>query len=120
MIHQPLGGAQGEAIDLEITAKLILHTKDVLNTYLAEFSGQPIEKLRVDTDRDFYMTPDEALSYGLIDQVIQHKRMIPTPKVPGLKVSNEIIHICHRHIFLIFCLYFFLRCRHHCQFMISA
>lgn len=87
MIHQPLGGAQGEAIDLEITAKLILHTKDVLNTYLADFCGQPIEKLRVDTDRDFYMTPDEALSYGLIDQVIQHKRMIATPKVPGLRVS---------------------------------
>ncbi|KAJ1394195.1 Clp protease-domain-containing protein [Ochromonadaceae sp. CCMP2298] len=87
MIHQPLGGSQGEATDLEISAKLILHTKDVLNTYMSAFCDQPIEKLRLDTDRDFYMTPQEALSYGLIDEVIQHKYMIPTPKIPSLKVA---------------------------------
>lgn len=86
MIHQPLGGAQGEATDLEITAKLILHTKDVLNTYMSAFTEQPIEKLRLDTDRDFYMTPDEAVSYGLIDEVIQHKNMLKKPKIPSLKV----------------------------------
>ena len=86
MIHQPLGGSQGDATDMEITAKLILHTKECLNTYLASFCDQPIEKLRNDTDRDFYMTPDEALEYGIIDEVIQHKFMIPRPKVPQLKV----------------------------------
>lgn len=86
MIHQPLGGAQGEATDLEITAKLILHTKEVLNTYMAAFCDQPIDKLRVDTDRDFYMTPQEALAYGLIDEVIPHKNMIKRPKIPSLKV----------------------------------
>jgi len=86
MIHQPLGGSQGEATELEITAKLMLHTKEVLNTYLSAFSEQPIDKLRLDTDRDFYMTPQEALSYGLIDEVIQHKRMIKTPPIPSLKV----------------------------------
>lgn len=86
MIHQPLGGSQGEATDLEITAKLMLHTKEVLNTYMAAFCDQPIDKLRRDTDRDFYMTPEEALDYGLIDEVIQHKKMIPRPKIPDLKV----------------------------------
>eukprot|EP01038_Epipyxis_sp_PR26KG_P012937 gene12937-17345_t len=86
MIHQPLGGSQGEATDLEITAKLMLHTKEVLNTYLSAFCNQPIDKLRVDTDRDFYMTPDEALSYGIIDDVIQHRNMIKKQKIPSLKV----------------------------------
>ena len=64
----------------------MLHTKEVLNTYLAAFCDQPIDKIRVDTDRDFYMTPTEALSYGLIDEVIQHKHVIPNPKIPSLKV----------------------------------
>lgn len=86
MIHQPLGGSQGEATELEIIAKLMLHTKETLNTYMAAFCDQPIDKLRIDTDRDFYMTPEEALAYGLIDEVIQHKNMLPTPKIPSLKV----------------------------------
>ena len=77
-----------QATDLEITAKLMLHTKEVLNTYMSAFCEQPIDKLRVDTDRDFYMTPDEALSYGLIDSVIQHKKMIAKPKIPSLKVTH--------------------------------
>ena len=91
MIHQPLGGSQGEATDLEISAKLILHTKDVLNTYLSAFCDQPMDKLRLDTDRDFYMTPEEALSYGIIDEVIQHKNMIKTPKIPSLKVLMSVV-----------------------------
>lgn len=86
MIHQPLGGAQGEATELEITAKLILHTKDVLNTYFADFTGQPIDKVKMDTDRDFYMTPFEAQSYGLVDEVIVHKRMPKAVKIPSLRV----------------------------------
>ena len=87
MIHQPLGGSQGEASELEITAKLILHTKEVLNTYLSAFTQQPMDKIRRDTDRDYYMTPEEALQYGLIDEVIQHKRMISRPKIPNLTVT---------------------------------
>lgn len=86
MIHQPLGGSQGDASDLEIIAKLMLHTKETLNTYLSAFCDQPIDKVRTDTDRDFYMTPSEALSYGLIDEVIQHKNMIKNPKIPSLRV----------------------------------
>ena len=85
MIHQPLGGSQGDATDMEIVAKLMLHTKETLNTYMAAFCDQPIDKLRQDTDRDFYMTPEEALAYGLIDEVIQHKFMIERPKVPKLR-----------------------------------
>jgi ATP-dependent Clp protease, protease subunit len=86
MIHQPLGGSQGEATDLEITAKLMLHTKEVLNTYMANFCDQPIDKLRKDTDRDFYMTPKEALAYGLIDEVIKTKGPQPDAKIPSLRV----------------------------------
>lgn len=65
----------------------MLHTKETLNTYMAAFCGQSVNKLRLDTDRDFYMTPQEALSYGIIDEVIQHKNMIKTPKIPSLKVN---------------------------------
>ena len=75
-----------QATELEIIAKLMLHTKETLNTYMANFCDQPIEKLRIDTDRDFYMTPNEALAYGLIDEVIQHKNMIKDPKIPSLRV----------------------------------
>merc|ERR1719263_2489640 len=60
MIHQPLGGAQGQAADIEIQAKEILFTKAVINTYMAEYTGQPADKLAEDTDRDFYMMPGEA------------------------------------------------------------
>merc|ERR1719478_1205510 len=73
MIHQPLGGAQGQAADIEIQAKEILFTKAVINTYMAEYTGQPADKLAEDTDRDFYMMPGEAKDYGLIDEVIKTK-----------------------------------------------
>ena len=73
MIHQPLGGAQGQAADIEIQAKEILFTKAVINTYMAEYTGQPADKLAEDTDRDFYMMPTEAQDYGLIDEVIKTK-----------------------------------------------
>ena len=79
-----------QATDLEISAKLMLHTKETLNTYMAAFCDQTVDKLRLDTDRDFYMTPQEALSYGIIDEVIQHKNMIKTPKIPSLRVSRTI------------------------------
>merc|ERR1719377_95254 len=70
MIHQPLGGAQGQAADIEIQANEILHHKLTLNGYLAEFTGQTIEQITIDTDRDFYMSAQEAVEYGLIDAVV--------------------------------------------------
>lgn len=70
MIHQPLGGAQGQATDIAIQAKEILYHKRQLNQYLAEHTGQPLERIEQDTDRDFFMSPGEAKDYGLIDQVI--------------------------------------------------
>ena len=73
MIHQPLGGAQGQATDIEIQAKEILYLKDQLNKALAEHTGQPLERIAEDTERDFFMSPSEAVEYGLIDQVIDRK-----------------------------------------------
>lgn len=76
MIHQPLGGAQGQAVDIEIQAKEILYHKRKLNELLAYHTGQPLDKVEVDTDRDFFMSAAEAKDYGLIDQVIT-KQNIP-------------------------------------------
>ncbi len=77
MIHQPLGGAQGQAVDIEIQAKEILYHKHNLNELLAYHTGQPFEKIVVDTERDFFMSSAEAKDYGLIDQVIS-KQHLPT------------------------------------------
>jgi ATP-dependent Clp protease, protease subunit len=70
MIHQPLGGAQGQATDIEIQAREILYHKQRLNQYLADHTSQPYDKIAEDTERDFFMSPEDALNYGLIDQVI--------------------------------------------------
>jgi len=70
MVHQPLGGAQGQATDIEIQAKEILRMRDVINEILAHNTGQPIEKIAQDTDRDRFMTAPEAKAYGLVDQVM--------------------------------------------------
>lgn len=70
MIHQPLGGAQGQAVDIEIQAKEILFLKDTLNGLMAEHTGQPLEKIAEDTDRDYFLSPSEAVTYGLIDRVV--------------------------------------------------
>jgi len=70
MIHQPLGGAQGQAVDIEIQAKEILYHKQRLNELIAHHSGQPLERIETDTERDFYMSAEEAKKYGLIDQVL--------------------------------------------------
>ncbi|BBP92457.1 hypothetical protein BsIDN1_60750 [Bacillus safensis] len=70
MIHQPLGGAQGQATEIEIAAKRILSLRDKLNQVLAERTGQPIEVIERDTDRDNFKTAEEALQYGLIDKVL--------------------------------------------------
>ncbi len=73
MIHQPLGGAQGQATDIEIQAKEILYHKSRLNELMAFHTGQPIERITEDTDRDFFMAPDEAKNYGLIDEVVAQR-----------------------------------------------
>ncbi|MEG0255011.1 MAG: ATP-dependent Clp endopeptidase proteolytic subunit ClpP [Vagococcus sp.] len=70
MIHQPLGGAQGQATEIEIAAKHILNTRERLNKILANNTGQPIEVIEKDTDRDNFMSPEEAKEYGLIDEVM--------------------------------------------------
>jgi len=71
MIHQPLGGAQGQAVEIEIQAKEILFLKKTLNSLLAEHTGQPLEKINEDTERDYFLSPLEAVEYGLIDKVIK-------------------------------------------------
>ncbi|NWF66630.1 MAG: ATP-dependent Clp endopeptidase proteolytic subunit ClpP [Campylobacterales bacterium] len=71
MIHQPLGGAQGQATDIEIQTKEILRLKSLLNDILAEKTGQPLKKIAKDTDRDFFMGASEAVEYGLIDKVLE-------------------------------------------------
>ena len=73
MIHQPLGGAQGQATDIEIQAREILRLKAVLNEILAERTGQPLEVIERDTDRDKFLSAEEALKYGLIDQVMKSR-----------------------------------------------
>ncbi len=73
MIHQPLGGAQGQASDIEIQANHIKRIKEKINKILSEQSCQPLEKVQKDTDRDFYMSADEALEYGLIDKIFNKR-----------------------------------------------
>lgn len=74
MIHQPLGGARGQATDIAIHAEQILKTKKTLNRILAERTGQPLEKVEKDTDRDFFMSAEEAKEYGIIDEVISPRK----------------------------------------------
>ena len=74
MIHQPSGGAQGQATDIEIQAREILKLRESLNVILAERTGQPLEKIRADSERDFFMSSREALDYGLIDQVLDRRQ----------------------------------------------
>jgi len=73
MIHQPLGGAQGQATDVEIHAKEIVRVKARLNEILSERTGQPLERIKHDTERDFFMTAEEALEYGLVDKIVKKK-----------------------------------------------
>jgi ATP-dependent Clp protease protease subunit len=84
MIHQPLGGAQGAAIDIEIQAREILYLKRKLNELLAMHTGQPLEKIEEDTERDFFMSAEDAQKYGLIDQVISRQNLPAAPAVTAL------------------------------------
>ena len=74
MIHQPLGGAQGQASDIAIQANEILKTKKRINDILAQNTSQPLSKIEVDTDRDFYMTAEEAEKYGLVDKIFYSRK----------------------------------------------
>jgi len=79
MIHQPLGGFQGQATDIDIHAQEILRTRDTLNALWAKHTGQPVAKIKEDTERDYFMSSEQAKSYGIIDQVITQKK--PSPEV---------------------------------------
>ncbi len=81
MIHQPLGGMQGQAADMEIHAREILYTRDRLNQILATHTGQSVEKIKNDTDRDNFMRSEDAVGYGLIDQVLSSRAQIGTAAV---------------------------------------
>lgn len=73
MIHQPLGGAQGQASDIEIQAREILKVREILNSILSKHTGQPMDRISKDTDRDFFMSPQEAQEYGIVDKVIERR-----------------------------------------------
>ncbi|NJO40744.1 MAG: ATP-dependent Clp endopeptidase proteolytic subunit ClpP [Cyanobacteria bacterium CRU_2_1] len=86
MVEQPIGGAQGQAVDIEIQAREILHLKRTLNELLAYHTEQPFEKIAADTERDFYMSAEEAKHYGLIDQVIsRHDLPMPGESITAVK-----------------------------------
>jgi len=87
MIHQPLGGAQGQAADIEIQAKEILFIRALLCEYIADYTGQPVEKIEDDCDRDFFMTPEEAKDYGIIDEVLASKMRVPKVGRPELMAA---------------------------------
>jgi ATP-dependent Clp protease protease subunit len=82
MIHQPLGGFQGQAADMEIHAREMLGTRDRLNKILAKHTGQSVEKIKHDTDRDNFMDSDEAIRYGLIDKVLEKRLELPAAGTP--------------------------------------
>lgn len=73
MIHQPSGGARGQAVDIEIQANEILRMRKITNDILTRHTGQPLERVQVDTDRDFFMSPEEAVKYGIVDKVIEKR-----------------------------------------------
>ncbi len=75
-MHQPMGGAQGQASDIAIAAKEILRLQDIIRNILANHTGQPVDKIARDTDRDFYLTPEQAIEYGIIDEILTK----PAPK----------------------------------------
>nr|WP_035992276.1 ATP-dependent Clp endopeptidase proteolytic subunit ClpP [Leptolyngbya sp. KIOST-1] len=84
MIHQPLGGAQGQAVDIEIQAREILYHKNRLNELIAHHTGQPIERIEADTERDFYMSAAEAKDYGIIDDVVERQTLSATVAMTAL------------------------------------
>ncbi len=84
LLHQPYGGAAGQAADIEIQAKEILRMRDLLDQMIAHHTGQPLEKVKKDTDRDFIMSADEALAYGIVDEVITTREAAQIPVAAGV------------------------------------
>jgi ATP-dependent Clp protease protease subunit len=84
LLQQPYGGAAGQAADIEIQAKEILKMRDLLNTIIAHHTGQDVEKVRRDTDRDFIMSADEAKEYGILDEVIVSRELAAVPQAAGV------------------------------------
>jgi ATP-dependent Clp protease, protease subunit len=84
LLHQPWGGAAGQATDIELQAKEILRMRDLLNEILARHTGQPVERIERDTDRDFIMSAEEAKDYGIIDEVIRSRELADTPVAAGV------------------------------------
>jgi ATP-dependent Clp protease, protease subunit len=84
LIHQPYGGATGQASDIELQAKEILRMRDLLNEMLAHDTGQPVERIAKDTDRDFIMSAEEAKNYGIIDEVISTRELAELPQAAGV------------------------------------
>jgi ATP-dependent Clp protease, protease subunit len=84
LLHQPYGGAAGQAADIEIQAKEILKMRDLLNTVIAHHTGQDVDKVRRDTDRDFIMSADEAKEYGILDEVIVSRELAAVPQAAGV------------------------------------
>jgi ATP-dependent Clp protease protease subunit len=84
LIHQPYGGAAGQAADIEIQAKEILRMRDLLNQVLAHDTGQDMDRIKNDTDRDFIMSAEEARSYGIIDEVLSQRELVDIPQVAGV------------------------------------
>ena len=83
MIHQPLGGSQGQATDIEIQTREILVIREKLNEILARHTGQPVEKIAKDTDRNFFMSADEAKAYGIVDEILTRDRKVSKGKTPA-------------------------------------
>ncbi|MFL6243706.1 MAG: ATP-dependent Clp endopeptidase proteolytic subunit ClpP [Acidimicrobiia bacterium] len=84
LIHQPHGGASGQAVDIEIQAKEIIRMRELLDEIMAHHTGQPVEKVAHDTDRDFIMSAAEAKDYGIIDEVIESRELAQVPQVAGV------------------------------------
>ena len=83
MIHQPLGGVQGQATDIDIQAKELLKMKDTVHRILVKHTGQPIERIRQDTERDFFMSAEDALEYGIVDKIIKKREITSKPDKKG-------------------------------------
>jgi ATP-dependent Clp protease protease subunit len=87
LLHQPHGGAQGQAVDIEIQAKEMTRYRKLLEELIAEHTGQPLEKVAKDTDRDFILTAEEAVEYGVVDEVITSRKM--TPELAAAAASSS-------------------------------
>jgi len=85
MIHQPYGGVQGQAVDIQIQAREILHMREELNRIIARHTGQPLERVEKDSDRDFFMSPEEAKEYGLVDEVIHYREV--SKRLPDVSLA---------------------------------